>query len=118
MTQVQGNCPMGCGRTLFVGEGGHITCSLLGCPRPTAVDELLADGESEHIVVLREDGFTVMHPIHERLDDAVLNCQLYAELAAMDAPPVALGRYRVVEKSPTEYVYHPLDQPTTKEIEQ
>lgn len=40
--KVQGYCPMGCGATLFLGEGGHITCSWLECPRPHAADELLA----------------------------------------------------------------------------
>lgn len=41
LQRVSGECPMGCGRTLFLGNGGHITCSLIGCPRPGAVDELL-----------------------------------------------------------------------------
>jgi hypothetical protein len=39
--RVAGECPMGCGRTLFLGDGGHVTCSLIGCPAPGAVDELL-----------------------------------------------------------------------------
>ena len=43
MTKVAGRCPMGCGETLFVGNGGHITCSLIGCPKPVAVDALLND---------------------------------------------------------------------------
>jgi hypothetical protein len=39
--KVAGECPMGCGRTLFLGSGGHVTCSLLGCPNPAAADEWL-----------------------------------------------------------------------------
>lgn len=43
---VAGRCPMGCGSTLFLGAGGHVTCSFVDCPDPAAVDELLkaADG--------------------------------------------------------------------------
>lgn len=39
---VAGCCPMGCGATLVVGDGGHIVCSSVACSNPTAVDELLA----------------------------------------------------------------------------
>ncbi len=36
MTRVAGTCPA-CGRSsLFVGDGGHVTCSMLGCPDPCA----------------------------------------------------------------------------------
>lgn len=42
MQTVAGECPMGCGRTLFLGEGGHVTCSLVGCPDPCAAADLLA----------------------------------------------------------------------------
>lgn len=38
---VQGRCPA-CGNSLlFLGEGGHVTCSLDECPNPSAADELL-----------------------------------------------------------------------------
>lgn len=92
---IQGYCPMGCGRTLFVADGGHITCSYVYCPRPTAVDELLEDRETEHTVDLGETGFTVRHPLRERLDDALMECQLHEEIAALSGPPAVPGRYRV-----------------------
>lgn len=39
--QVQGRCPA-CGWTsLFLGDGGHPTCSRLECPNPSAADQLL-----------------------------------------------------------------------------
>lgn len=41
MTDVQGRCPACRGASLFLGEGGHVTCSRLDCPNPTAADELL-----------------------------------------------------------------------------
>lgn len=40
--KVRGKCPS-CGlETLFLGEGGYVTCSLIGCRRPDAATELLA----------------------------------------------------------------------------
>lgn len=97
MADVAGYCPMGCGRTLFLGEGGHVTCSFIRCPRPTAVAELLEDQESEHMVSLGDDTFTVRHPLRERLDDALLTCNLHDYLAGLDGPPRAPGWYRSKE---------------------
>lgn len=94
-TKVSGYCPMGCGETLFAGAGGYITCSYIPCPRPDAVATLLGDAETEHIVELRQREFTVKHPMRERLDDALMACQLHAEIAAMSGPPAKPGRYRV-----------------------
>lgn len=38
---VQGRCPA-CGhQSLFLGEGGHVTCSRGACPAPYAADDLL-----------------------------------------------------------------------------
>jgi len=94
MTDVQGNCPMGCGEGLILGEGGVIWCAALLCPRPTAAAEILADRESEHIVIFGETEFTVRHPLRERLDDALMDCELHKDIAAMDGPPVTPGTYR------------------------
>src|SRR5690242_8844210 len=81
MQRVQGHCPMGCGETLFLGEGGHVTCSYINCPRPTAVDELLADSETEHIVVIGEETFSIQHPLRERLDGELHDCALHLDLS-------------------------------------
>lgn len=41
MLDVQGRCPA-CGwASLFLGNGGHVTCSRLECPNPSAADDLL-----------------------------------------------------------------------------
>jgi hypothetical protein len=38
---VKGRCPA-CGWTsLFLGDGGYVTCSRLECPNPSAADQLL-----------------------------------------------------------------------------
>lgn len=92
--RITGYCPMGCGQTLFIGASGHPTCSLIGCPRPTAAGELLADRETDHVVVFDATTFTVRHPLRERLDDALLTCDLHTYIAGLDGPPVHPGRYR------------------------
>lgn len=38
---VAGECPCGCGRTLFLGSAGRVTCSWSDCPNPAAADEML-----------------------------------------------------------------------------
>jgi hypothetical protein len=112
---IAGHCPMGCGTTLFVGAGGHITCSLIGCPRPTAVDELLHDRETEHMVAFSETGFTVRHPLRERLDDALMSCFLHEEIAALPGPPVKPGRYRARSKQAGGWTWEPLAAPSAGE---
>jgi hypothetical protein len=94
--RVVGYCPFGCGRTLFLAEGGYVTCSLVGCPRPDAVVDLLADDEAEHVVEVGESEFTVRHPLRERLDEALMRCDLHRWMAALPGPPRQPGRYRVV----------------------
>ncbi len=39
---VAGRCPM-CGGSLFLGRGGHVTCSTAKCPDPTAADQILCE---------------------------------------------------------------------------
>lgn len=41
MTDVQGHCPACGGKSLFLGEGGHVTCSRIDCPMPEMADTLL-----------------------------------------------------------------------------
>jgi hypothetical protein len=107
---VVGLCPMGCGSTLFrAPEGGHITCGHVGCPRPTAVDELLADGETEHIVMLYAATFTVRHPLRERLDEQLLTCDLHQAIADLDGPPRQPGLYRVVVRPGTPWEWTAVD---------
>lgn len=92
---VHGQCPMGCGETLFLGSGGYVTCSYIHCPNPAAVSELLEDRETEHVAILREDDFTLRHPLRERLHDELETCALHQRIAELDGPPRQPGRYRV-----------------------
>jgi hypothetical protein len=93
MTRIQGHCPA-CGKAaLFVGEGGYVTCSVLTCPEPDAVSTLLDDRETEHIVRLDADGWTVRHPLRERLGDALMACRIHDYLREIDQPE-ELGTFR------------------------
>jgi hypothetical protein len=92
--EVQGYCPMGCGPTLHLTRGGTIACRHSCCPRRYAAAEVLYDQETEHIIVFGETGFTVRHPLRERLGDALMDCELHKDIAAMAGPPVPPGTYR------------------------
>ena len=41
MIDVQGRCPACRWQSLFLGDGGHVTCSRLECPDPCAADQML-----------------------------------------------------------------------------
>lgn len=113
-TKVAGFCPMGCGETLFLGAGGHVTCSLLKCPNPCAADGLLQDRETEHVVSYSEDGrWNAQHPLRERLNGALLDCPIHRALAS--ALPRQPGRYRVRVQSANDSAYVPGDAGLTFE---
>ncbi|MFE3123704.1 DUF6085 family protein [Streptomyces hydrogenans] len=38
---VRGQCPACRGTSLFLGNGGHVTCARIDCPNPCAADDLL-----------------------------------------------------------------------------
>ena len=94
MSDIAGYCPACGGSSLFVAEGGYITCSRADCPEPTAVADILDDRETEHLVDLTEDNFTVRHPLRERLRDELLRCDLHHYLTSLSGPPRAPGCYR------------------------
>jgi hypothetical protein len=106
-SRIVGYCPMGCGRTLFSAQG-CITCSFANCPRPTAVDELLDDRETQHIVDFGESEFTVRHPLRERLDDALLDCDLHRYCNSLPGPPTRPGRYRA-RQSGLHWTWEPVN---------
>src|SRR4051812_32080115 len=93
---VQGYCPLGCGPTLHRNDQDMIVCRKEGCPQPTAVSSIIADRESEHVVTFEPAGFTVRHPLRERLDDELIRCLLHEYLALLPGPPKPPGRYRMV----------------------
>lgn len=106
---VYGFCPMGCGETLFV-DGGHIKCCNLQCPRDTAVDEILAEPETGHLAKMTRRDFSLVHPLSERLDHQLLNCELNQYLTELGGPPVEPGFYRVMPSAaPDTWAWEDLD---------
>jgi hypothetical protein len=96
MMDVEGLCPMGCGKTLHVNTGnGVVHCIERRCPDPDAVTKLLGNEQSvHHVVNMRSDGgFTMKHPLRERLEDELFECELHELLAS--APPPLSGKYLV-----------------------
>jgi hypothetical protein len=108
MTAVDGFCPMGCGPNLFLDDEGRVTCSIVECPRPDAAAQVLDDRVSEHLVTFEADGFTVRHPLRERLDDALMTCQLHTHIACLSGPPVQPGLYRALAQGEDEWSWWPM----------
>ena len=106
---VVGHCPACGSSSLFLGEGGHVTCARLDCPNPAAVNELLDDRETEHIVEFGKADFTVRHPLRERIGDALMACDLHQYVAGLDGPPVLRGRYRA-RWTGTRWTWEPVDR--------
>lgn len=85
----------------YVAPKSQIVCvNAPACPRPSAVNELLAIATPDHEVELKANGFAMKHPLIERVDDALFNCPLFTHLDAImkgeseDYTP-GLGRYWV-----------------------
>ena len=70
---VQGRCPACRGASLFLGAGGHVTCSRLDCPNPVAVDDMLhgeqPEPDTEATEVAEPDSRDEGHPEPPDEDD-------------------------------------------------
>ncbi|MFI5739204.1 DUF6085 family protein [Streptomyces anulatus] len=66
MPDVQGHCPACGAASLFLGEGGHVTCSRSDCPAPDAPDMLLHGGETALVQALGGDrkARVIAHTLH------------------------------------------------------
>lgn len=104
-TIVRGYCPMGCGESLVL-EAARIRCDDFACRNRDAVHEILSNSETEHIVVLAEDDFTIKHPLRERIEDELFECPVHQALHALNGPPEEPGTYRVYTDSLNELHFH------------
>lgn len=78
LIDVQGYCPA-CGeQKLHVVQGaGLVHCMHPDCPDPMAATTILMDAERDHIVKVTTDGiWTCRHPLHERLGDKLMHCEV------------------------------------------
>lgn len=110
---VQGHCPA-CGwKGLFLDADGHVTCSQYDCPNPSAAGDILSDGEIEHLVTFTADGWTIRHPLRERLDDQLVTCPLNDVCRDLPGPPPQLGTYRATPTDGARFTWTRI--PTTPE---
>ena len=99
--KVKGNCPMGCGGTLFLGSGGYVTCAWSRCPNPTAMADLMLDhAEAHHVVNVGDETWTIQHPMRERLNGELFECPLHTFMAGLSGPDRKPGRYIVHGNDP------------------
>lgn len=93
---VRGRCPACGNRSLFVGAGGWLTCSIDRCPNPTAIADILELVCLHHTVELRPSDFSIEHPMIEKLNGSLHACPLDRYLHGLSGPPRQLGRYHVL----------------------
>jgi hypothetical protein len=101
---------MGCGQTLILGDGGYVTCSHLDCQQPDAVSVLLEDRETEHVVTFQAVGFTIQHPLRERLDGELEECEVHQLCLGLTGRPMRTGRYRVALDD-NNWAFVPVEEP-------
>jgi hypothetical protein len=75
-------------------SGGMIMCLAKDCPDPGAVTGILSDPETRDVVQIDEDGFSILHPLRERVNGSPFDCPVNKALIAMPGPPAPPGRYR------------------------
>lgn len=101
MINITGSCPMGCGPTLVAIVGGTIMCSALDCTDRYAVSTILQDNETEHVVTIEAESFAVKHPLRERINDALLTCDLHQMLSNVQGQGPRPGIYRATSNPDT-----------------
>lgn len=89
---IQGTCPA-CGDTgsLFVGQGGHVTCARRECPDPGVVDDLLHRPRYHVLEVDGHGDWALQHAV--TCFPNLLDCDVHRALAANVLAPE--GRYRL-----------------------
>lgn len=86
-------CPWcGCDKMDVVNRTLVCTCSK--CERPMAASEVLAQAEQvHHVVTIGRRGFSIQHPLIERLDERIASCDLHRTLLSSGRPPGPPGKY-------------------------
>lgn len=102
MILLEGHCPTCGNQTLYAEEMrvvNRIICMGDDCPDPHSVHRILQDSQTDHIVHFSGAGFTIRHPLRERIDDALIDCELHLALMGFPGPPEGRsGRFRAFQK--------------------
>ena len=79
---VDGRCPS-CGYGLLVLDDMVLRCTNPSCAEPDAAQRILADGDPLHVARIHEnETFTMRHPLIERLDNRLMECELFDLISA------------------------------------
>lgn len=97
---VRGYCPMGCGQSLIL-EGARVRCEDFACSNPEAVQRILDNPETEHIVRISLGDVSVKHPLRERVEDDLFECPIF-HTVTREAYAYDPGTYRVYADSLNE----------------
>lgn len=98
---VQGRCPACHGASLFLGAGGHVTCSRLDCPDPCKADDLLHRGKPGPPATEAADAetttrvFAALH--HGAEQDVTRVIGLYEQWVKAGPPPLGVPLARLAE---------------------
>lgn len=103
MILLEGQCPLGCGGTLYAEENSlvnRVICLGDDCPDPDTVNRILQDDEMHHLVRFTEGSFTIRHPLRERSNSELMECPVSLSCARMPGPPDGVeGLYRMLPSS-------------------
>ncbi|RBL80550.1 hypothetical protein DDE05_50525 [Streptomyces cavourensis] len=91
MPDVQGRCPACGAASLFLGEGGHVTCARIECPNPCAADDML-HGEA---ATPRRAGDALGCRIPETLTKGISRDDYALAPSASEPPVVAAARIQL-----------------------
>ena len=105
MIDIQGRCPACRWQSLFLGDGGHVTCSRLECLDPCAADQLLhgengpaATQATEPAVVDRQTA-VVLAALHRSAEaDVSRVIDLYERWVKVGPPPLGTSVSRWWDK--------------------
>ena len=81
---IHGFCPA-CGeQKLHLMASNIVHCLNPNCPQPNTMAKLMMDKEIHHIVRFDPDSetFNVKHPLRERVDSELLDCQIHGVVQA------------------------------------
>lgn len=93
---VWGRCPA-CGNRSLGLHGQVVQCDHRGCPDPLAAAKTL-DLDHRHVLDVRDDGWSIEHPVACRLDRRLLDCTVHRMVQQdLDArePSGVTGRFYV-----------------------
>ncbi|WP_327335831.1 hypothetical protein OG384_04155 [Streptomyces sp. NBC_01324] len=96
MTDVQGHCPACGSASLFLGEGGHVTCWRTACVAPGAADQLL-HGEGVALATSLRSASNALISLAQQIPETLargLDRDNYALAPSASEPPV-VGTARI-----------------------